>query len=84
MKNLSEGLQSLSSLQSLNLHTAYCNNITDKGLSDLSESLSKLGNLKSFLICLHNWKITDEGLKSLGEGLKRLSSLLNISLRCWT
>jgi len=77
LKNLGENV---SFLQSFTL--GFVNNITDKGLVNLSEGFNEFSSLKSLsLVFIYCHKITDEGLKIWIQSLKKLGSLQSLSLK---
>ncbi|CAK55670.1 unnamed protein product (macronuclear) [Paramecium tetraurelia] len=94
VRDLSEGLSKLQSLEQLNLTLCgwgYWNqNITDKSLQYITNALILQNQLHEFNLDLNMWayennSITDEGAKNLMNGISGLSNLgkLELNLKGW-
>ncbi|CAD8048906.1 unnamed protein product [Paramecium sonneborni] len=94
VRDLSDGLSKLSSLEQLNLALCgwgYWNqNITDKSLQYITNALILQNQLNEFNLDLNMWgyensSITDEGAKNLMDGISLLSNLgkLELNLKGW-
>jgi len=81
LKEVSDGLELLTSLKVLDINFDECKEISDKGLNNIAQNLGKLYNLHELIFRL-SWckETTDKGLKSLSHGLKGLTNLNKTTL----
>lgn len=81
LKEISQEIANLTSLQDLQLSLWSCEKITDEGLKSLAESLRALNTLENIELNLSSCKsITSDGIKSLTKSIGQLTSLKSLTL----